>query len=156
MLFRSNAAAYGELMAGAAKGLRSMVMVTLGTGVGGGIVIDGRIFSGFNYKGGELGHVGLVKDGVPCTCGRRGCIESYCSATALIRITREAMQLDLTSKMWEITGGSLDPVNGRTAFDAMRMGDKAGAAVVDQYIDNIANAISGIISLIQPDRKSVV
>ena len=147
----ANAAAYGELMAGAAKGLRSMVMVTLGTGVGGGIVIDGRIFSGFNYKGGELGHVGLVKDGVPCTCGRRGCIESYCSATALIRITREAMQLDLTSKMWEITGGSLDSVNGRTAFDAMRMGDKAGAAVVDQYIDNIANAISGIISLIQPE-----
>ena len=72
----ANAAAYGELMAGAAKGLSTTIMVTLGTGVGGGIIIDSKIQSGFNYKGGELGHIGMVYQGVPCTCGRRGCIES--------------------------------------------------------------------------------
>ena len=146
----ANAAAYGELMSGAAKGLSTTIMITLGTGVGGGIIIDGRIQSGFNYKGGELGHVGMVYQGVPCTCGRRGCIESYCSVSALIRITREAMQLNMKSKMWELAENSLDKVNGRTAFDAMREGDSAAKAVVDQYIDYLAFAISGLINAFQP------
>ncbi|WP_066459379.1 ROK family protein [Anaerotruncus rubiinfantis] len=146
----ANAAAYGEMMAGAASGLESVIMITLGTGVGGGIIIGGKIYSGFNYKGAELGHLGMVYDGVPCTCGRRGCIESYCSVTALIRITRDAMQLNAKSKMWDLADGSLDKVNGRTAFDAMRAGDPAGTAVVDQYIDYIAYAVSGIINLFQP------
>lgn len=146
----ANAAAYGELMAGAAKGLDNALMITLGTGVGGGVIIGGKIYSGFNYKGGELGHVGMVYNGVPCTCGRRGCIESYCSVSALIRITRESMQLNAKSKMWDIAQGSLDRVNGRTAFDAMRAGDAPAAAVVDQFIDYIANAVSGMINLFQP------
>lgn len=146
----ANSAAYGELMAGAAKGLDSAIMITLGTGVGGGIIIDGKIYSGFNYKGAELGHIGMVYQGVPCTCGRRGCIESYCAVTGLIRITREAMQLNARSKMWELAENSLDKVSGRTAFDAMRAGDEAGAHVVDQYIDYIAYAVSGIINLFQP------
>ncbi|WP_308754136.1 ROK family protein [uncultured Anaerotruncus sp.] len=146
----ANAAAYGELMAGAAEGLDSVVLITLGTGVGGGIVIDGKIQSGFNYKGAELGHIGMVYQGVPCTCGRRGCIESYCAVTGLIRITRESMQLNAKSKMWELAEGSLDKVSGRTAFDAMRAGDEAGKAVVDQYIDYLAYAVSGIINLFQP------
>lgn len=146
----ANAAAYGELMSGAAKGLDSALMITLGTGVGGGIIIGGKIQSGFNYKGGELGHIGMVYDGVPCTCGRKGCIEAYCSVSALIRITRESMQLNAKSKMWEIAGNSLDKVNGRTSFDAMRAGDAPAAAVVDQYIDYIAFAVSGMINLFQP------
>lgn len=146
----ANAAAFGELKAGAAKGLDSALMITLGTGVGGGIIIGGKIQSGFNYKGGELGHIGMVYNGVPCTCGRKGCIEAYCSVSALIRMTREAMQLNATSKMWEIAGNSLDKVNGRTAFDAMRAGDAPAKAVVDQYIDQIAFAVSGMINLFQP------
>lgn len=145
----ANAAAFGELKAGAAKGLDSALMITLGTGVGGGIIIGGKIQSGFNYKGGELGHIGMVYNGVPCTCGRKGCIEAYCSVSALIRMTREAMQLNATSKMWEIAGNSLDKVNGRTAFDAMRAGDAPAKAVVDQYIDYIAFAVSGMINLFQ-------
>ncbi len=146
----ANAAAYGEMMAGAAKGLDSVIMITLGTGVGGGIIIDGKIYSGFNYKGAELGHLGMVYEGVPCTCGNRGCIEAYCSVSALIRQTREAMQLNAKSKMWELAEGSLDKVNGRTSFDAMRQGDPAGKAVVEQYTDYIAYAVGGIISLFQP------
>lgn len=145
----ANAAAFGELKAGAARGLDSALMITLGTGVGGGIIIGGKIQSGFNYKGGELGHIGMVYNGVPCTCGRKGCIEAYCSVSALIRMTREAMQLNATSKMWEIAGNSLDKVNGRTAFDAMRAGDAPAKAVVDQYIDYIAFAVSGMINLFQ-------
>ena len=94
--------------------------------------------------------LGMVYNGVPCTCGNRGCIESYCSVTALIRITRESMQLNAKSKMWELAEGSLDKVSGRTAFDAMRAGDEAGKAVVDQYIDYLAYAVSGIINLFQP------
>ncbi|MEM1483991.1 ROK family protein [Oscillospiraceae bacterium PP1C4] len=146
----ANAAAFGELMAGAALGLDSAIMITLGTGVGGGIIIDGKIYSGFNYKGAELGHISMVYQGVPCTCGRRGCIEAYCSVSALIRITRDSMQLNAKSKMWELAEYSLDKVNGRTAFDAMRAGDEAGTQVVDQYIDYIANAVSGMINLFQP------
>lgn len=145
----ANAAAYGEMLAGAATGLDSVMMITLGTGVGGGIIIDKKIQAGFNYKGGELGHIGMVYGGVPCTCGRRGCVEAYCSVTALIRITRESMQLHAKSKMWEIAEGSLDKVNGRTAFDAMRAGDEAAKAVVDQYIDYVAFAVSGMINLFQ-------
>ena len=146
----ANAAAYGELMAGAAKGLDSAVMITLGTGVGGGIIIDRKIYAGFNAKGAELGHIGMVYEGVPCTCGRKGCIETYCSVTALIRQTREAMQAHTESRMWEIAGGRLENVNGRTSFDAMRLGDEAARAVVQQYIDYIAYAVSGIINLLQP------
>ena len=130
----ANAATYGEMLAGAARGLDSVVMITLGTGV----------------EGGELGHMPMVYQGVPCTCGRRGCIEAYCAVTALIRITREAMQLNATSKMWELAQGSLDRVNGRTAFDAMRAGDPAGTQVVEQYIDYLAYAVSGLINGFQP------
>lgn len=146
----ANAAAYGELSAGAAKGLDHVLMITLGTGVGGGIIIGGKIYSGFNYKGAELGHIGMVHNGVPCTCGRRGCIESYCSMTGLIRMTRESMQLNAKSKMWELAENSLDKVSGRTAFDAMRAGDAAGAAVVNEYIEYLAYAVSGMINLFQP------
>lgn len=146
----ANAAAYGELMAGAAKGLNLALMITLGTGVGGGMIIDGKIRSGFNYKGAELGHIGMVYGGVPCTCGRIGCIEAYCSVSALIRITRESMQLNAKSKMWEIAENSLDKVNGRTAFDAMRAGDVPASMVVDKYIDYLAYAVSGLINLFQP------
>lgn len=147
----ANAAAYGELMAGAAKGLDTALMITLGTGVGGGIIMNGKIYSGFNYKGGELGHIGMVYGGVPCTCGRIGCIEAYCSVSALIRMTRESMQLNAKSKMWEMAEGSLDKVNGRTSFDAMRAGDGPAKAVVDQYIGYIAYAVSGMINLFQPE-----
>lgn len=146
----ANSAALGEQLAGAAKGLSSTLLVTLGTGVGGGIIIDGKIRSGFNYKGGEIGHMGMVYQGVPCTCGKLGCIESYCSVTGLIRITKEAMQENPDSEMWKIVDGNLDAVNGRTSFDAMRKGDEAAKAVVVQYIDYLAYAVSSLINVFQP------
>ena len=146
----ANAASYGEYIAGAAKGVANAVVVTLGTGVGGCIIIDHKIYSGFNYVGGELGHIGIVFDGRPCTCGRRGCFEAYSSATGLINLTKEVMENNKDSKMWELSP-TLDRVSGRTAFDAMRAGDKAGKEVVDTYIEYLGYGLTSIINTFQPE-----
>ncbi len=146
----ANAAAWGEVKAGAAKGAKSCVCVTLGTGVGGGIVLDGKIYAGFNSAGAEIGHSVIVKDGESCTCGRKGCWEAYASATALIRQTREAMKEHPDSYMWKLAG-SLEGANGLTAFDAMRAGDAAGKAVVDAYIDYVAVGVIDMINIFQPE-----
>ncbi len=147
----ANAAALGEAMAGAAKGAAKSVCITLGTGVGGGIVIDGQVYSGSNFAGAELGHIVIVMDGEDCTCGRRGCWEAYASATALIRQTRRAMEANPDSAMWALSEGSLDKVSGRTAFDAMRQDDLAGRQVVEQYIRYLACGLVDVINIFQPD-----
>ncbi len=146
----ANVAAYGEALAGAAKGISNVLMITLGTGVGGGIIIDGKIYSGFNGIAGELGHMVVKDGGVECGCGRRGCIEAYASATALVRMTKEAMEKNPASKLWEVAK-TLDVVNGKTAFDAMRMGDEVGKAVVDEYIWNLGCGLSNFINIFQPE-----
>ncbi len=147
----ANAAAYGEYVAGSAKDAESFIMVTLGTGVGGGIVINNEIYSGSNYAGAELGHSVIVVDGRPCTCERKGCLEAYASATGLIKTTREHMEKNKDSIMWEMVGGDLSKISGRTSFDAMRKGDAAGKAVVDEYIKYLACGITNIINTFQPD-----
>lgn len=146
----ANAAAYGEFLAGAGKGVSDFIAVTLGTGVGGGIIIKNKIFSGSNCFGGELGHMVIRYNGVQCGCGRRGCWEAYASATALINQTIAAMKEDPSSKMWEIAP-ELSQVNGKTAFDGMRMGDETAAKVVDQYIRYVACGIADIINVFQPE-----
>ncbi len=146
----ANAAALGEALAGAAKGTQSCVCITLGTGVGGGIIIGGKIYGGFNFAGAELGHIVINVDGELCTCGRHGCWEAYASATALIRQTRQAMVANPDSAMWRIAG-TLDKVDGRTAFDAMRAGDVVGKKVVDRYIQYIACGLINVINIFQPE-----
>ncbi len=148
----ANAAALGETLAGAAKGASSAVMVTLGTGVGGGIVIDGKIYSGFNHAGAELGHIVIEKGGKPCTCGRKGCWEAYSSATGLIKMTREKMEATKDTVMWEMVENDLDKISGRTAFNAMKLnGDKAGKEVCDEYISYLACGIANIVNIFQPE-----
>lgn len=147
----ANAAALGEALAGAAKGANSCVCITLGTGVGGGVVIDHKIYEGCNYAGAELGHTVIQMNGEPCTCGRSGCWETYASATALVRQTRRAMETHPRSLMWKLAGGKLENVNGLTAFDAMRAGDTVGAAVVDQYIEYLACGVINVVNIFQPD-----
>lgn len=146
----ANAAALGEALAGAAKGAQSCVCITLGTGVGGGIIIDGKIYGGFNFAGAELGHTVIMVDGELCTCGRFGCWEAYASATALINQTRRAMVNHPDSAMWSIAE-DLDKVNGRTAFDGMRAGDAVAAHVVDTYIKYIATGLINVINIFQPE-----
>lgn len=147
----ANAAAFGEYLAGSAAEANIFVMITLGTGVGGGVVIDDKIFTGFNDAGAELGHTVIERNGRPCTCGRKGCFEAYSSATGLINMTKEAMEADKTSVMWDIVKENNGKVNGKTSFDAMRKGDKAGTAVVSEYVDYLACGITNIINVFQPE-----
>ena len=147
----ANAAAYGEYVAGAAKGANDAVCITLGTGVGGGIIIDGKIYSGSNFAGAEIGHTVIEVDGPQCACGRKGCFEVFSSATGLIRMTKEAMEADKDSVMHKITAERKGKVTARTSFDAMRMGDKTAKAVVDKYIKYLAAGITNTINIFQPD-----
>lgn len=147
----ANAAAYGEFVAGAAKEAKNAICVTLGTGVGAGIIIDGKIYSGSNYAGAEIGHTVIEVDGAECSCGRKGCFEAYSSATGLIRMSKEAMEKNpdsIMNKMAQEKGGR---VTARTSFDAMRAGDKSAKEVVDKYIKYLAAGITNTINIFQPD-----
>lgn len=147
----ANCAALGEAIAGVGKGVGNFVAVTLGTGVGSGIIVNGKIVGGVNYAGGEMGHTVIMVNGKQCNCGRKGCWEQYASATALIAQTKEAMLKNIDSKMWQITNGSIDNVSGRTAFDAMRLGDEAAKDVCDNYIYYVSVGLINIINTFQPE-----
>lgn len=147
----ANAAAYGEYKAGALRGAKIAVAITLGTGIGSGIILDGKILAGSNFAGGEIGHTVIVANGRRCTCGRLGCWEAYASATGLIRSTREAMEKDRSSAMWKITNEDPANADGRTAFQAMREGDTAGKTVVNEYIGYLACGLANCINIFQPD-----
>ncbi len=146
----ANAAAWGEAVAGAAKGTSNNIMVTLGTGVGGGIVIDNKLYSGFNCAGGELGHAVIEFGGVQCSCGRRGCWEAYSSATALIRMTKEKIK-ECKAEGRVTLMADVERVSGRTACDAMRAGDAAAKEVYDKYIAYLACGIANMINIFQPE-----
>ena len=154
----ANAAAWGEAVAGAARGTHNSVMITLGTGVGGGIIIDDKVYSGFNYAGAELGHIVIVTDGEPCGCGRHGCWEAYSSATALIRMTARALdaaRADGRQTLMEDMVAKAGKVSGRTAFDAMRAGDAVATEVVNTYLHYLAQGLSNIINIFQPEVLSI-
>ena len=126
------------------------MVITLGTGVGSGIIIDGKIYSGSNFAGGEIGHTVIVVDGLPCTCGRNGCFEAYSSATGLIRMTSEAAALNpesLTARLIEQDGR----VSARTAYKAMKQGDETGKAITERYVKYLACGIANTINIFQPD-----
>lgn len=150
----ANAAAWGEAVAGAARGTSNSVMITLGTGVGGGVIIDNKIYTGFNFAGAELGHIVIEYRGHPCTCGRRGCWESYSSATAMIRMTNQKLaecervgRKTLMSELVEKRGR----VTGRTACDAARLGDVAGREVYDEYIGYLVAGLTNVVNIFQPE-----
>ncbi len=147
----ANAAAYGEYVAGAAKGAKNAVCITLGTGVGGGIVIDGKIYSGSNFAGAEIGHTVISVDGPQCSCGRKGCFEVFSSATGLVRMTKEKMAECPDSKMHAVSAERGGKVSARTSFDSMRLGDQAAKEVVDFYIKCLAAGITNTINIFQPD-----
>lgn len=147
----ANAAAYGEYTAGAGVGTKNFVLITIGTGIGGGIIINKKLYSGSNYAGAELGHTVISMNGEPCTCGRNGCFEAYASATALVRQTRKAMQNNFSTIMWKLCDGNIDNVNGLTAFDGMRKGDKVAEQVVEQYINYLVEGVTNLVNIFQPD-----
>ncbi len=146
----ANAAALGEFVSGSGRGSDSLVAITLGTGIGGGVVVHRRLLTGFNFAGVEIGHFVMVQDGEPCTCGRRGCFEAYCSATALIRQTRRAMEQAPDSLLWK-EAGALEGVNGQTAFAAMEKGDPVARSVVEAYIRHLACGLTSVVNIFQPE-----
>ncbi len=147
----ANCAALGESVAGAARGAEISVTVTLGTGIGGGVIINGKIFSGFNFSGSELGHMVIVSGGEKCSCGRSGCWESYASATALIRETKEGLERNPSSEIYNLIGGDLSRITAKTAFDAAKLGDDAAREIVEQYIIYLGEGIVNTVNIFQPE-----
>ncbi len=144
----ANVAALGEAKFGSAKDYQNSVMLTLGTGVGSGIVLDGKLFEGHQGAGAEIGHMVVVKDGEKCSCGRQGCLEAYASASALVRDTKRAMQQNPKSKMFETY--SIDAVSGRTAFEYYNI-DKTAKEVVDKYIKMLGLGITNVANIFRPE-----
>lgn len=146
----ANMAALGEASAGCARGAQSAVILTLGTGVGGGVVLDGRMLTGYTGAASEPGHIVVEPDGELCTCGRRGCLEAYASATALIRMTRQAMEAHPESALHALAAAQ-GGVSGRTAFDAAAGGDAAAQQVVERYIHYLALGVADLINIFFPE-----
>ena len=128
-----------------------MTAVTLGTGVGGGIILNGKILEGHNGAAGELGHMVIHQNGRPCTCGRRGCLEAYASATALVSRAKEAMEHCETSMLWDLCGRNLSEVNGRIIFEASKKGDPTACEVLDSFTEDLSDGIANIINILQPE-----
>lgn len=148
----ANVAVLGESVAGAAKGCNDVVMLTLGTGVGGGVVAGGKLQEGGAAGGMELGHMTMVFDGESCTCGLKGCVEAYASATALIRQGKRIMEQNPDSLMWELCRGSLSHMSGKIPYTAMSRGDKAGKEVCDRYAEYVGCAVATCITIWRPEK----
>ena len=151
----ANAAAYGEFKAGKAKNTENFIAFTIGTGIGSGVVLDGKIYRGTNGIAGELGHSVIKLGGRQCSCGRKGCVDVYASATGLITTTKEAMEANKESLMWQLSEGDIKKVNGITAFKAAKQNDKTALEVVNSYIEVLATAITNIINTFQPDMITI-
>lgn len=147
----ADAAALAEVLYGAAKGKNNAVLLTLGTGVGGGVIMNKKIFSGYMRGGCELGHMVIERRGKRCTCGRRGCLEVYASATALMEQAREAAAENEASLMNRLCGNDISVLDGRIVFEAKKQGDAAAAHVVEEYEENLSIGIANIVNIFRPE-----
>ena len=145
----ANVAALAESVAGVSRGTASSVFITIGTGIGSGIIIDGKIWGGAHGIGGELGHVIMSLDGVPCTCGNRGCLERYCSATALIRMAREAVEPGCA--ILRAVGGDITKIEARTVIDLAREQEPMATALYDRWISYLAQAVGSVVNFLDPE-----
>ena len=144
-------AGYAESIAGVSAGAESSVFITLGTGVGGGIVIGGKPYSGAHGVGSEIGHMILRRGGEPCTCGNRGCFERYASATAIIREARKAVAEHPESAILRRCGGKAERINAKTVIDSAKDGDETALSIFDWYADGLAHGIVNIIDILDPE-----
>lgn len=147
----ADAAALAEVLCGAAKGKKNAVLLTLGTGVGGGVIIDGKIFLGPLRGGCELGHMVIERGGKQCTCGRKGCLESYASATALMETARVAAEKDHKSLLYRWSEGEMERINGEMIFEAHKQGDETAVRVVDEYEEYLSVGIANLINIFRPE-----
>jgi glucokinase len=147
----ANVAALGEAKFGATAKYQSSILLTVGTGIGGGIVFDGKLIEGYKSAGAELGHITIRENGLPCGCGRKGCYEKYASTTALISQTRHAMVERLDSLMWQVADGKIENVDGRTAFIAARQGDETAKKVIEQFVGYLSEGIADFVNILRPE-----
>jgi len=147
----ANVAALAESVAGVSAGTSSSVFITLGTGIGSGIILNGRIWKGAHGIGGELGHTIMEIDGIPCTCGNRGCLERYCSATAIIRMAREQAAIHPETAILAMAQGDPAKINARTVIDASREGDPIAEKLFRRYVSYLSQAIANVINFIDPE-----
>ena len=151
----ANCAALAEYLVGAGRDSKRFVTVTLGTGVGAGIVHNGKIYHGANGMAGEVGHMVIQRDGLPCPCGRRGCWEQYASATALKRMTAAALAAHPHSILAQVVAENEGRVSGQSAFIAARRGDPVGQQVCDEYVDYLACGVVNVVNIFQPDTLAI-
>ena len=151
----AKAAAWGEYLAGAGAGCSSMLMITLGTGVGGAMIVNGSCLEGYNYAAGEIGHMVIRQGGKLCTCGRRGCLEAYASASALTEQAREAAEKNPDSLLWQKAGKDPDSINGRLFMDCVKAGDETARKVFDEYLSFLAEGTANLINILQPERVCI-
>lgn len=149
----ANCAALAEKKIGAGKGTKDFIAITIGTGIGSGIFVGNKMLTGVNGAAGEVGHMVIDFAGAQCNCDRKGCFEKYASATALKNQTKQALVSDKNKRscIWKLIKDNISNVNGKTAFDAMRMGDELGTDIVNTYIKYLACGITNIINLFQPE-----
>ena len=147
----ANCAALAESVAGVSAGCKSSVFITLGTGVGGGIIVNGKLWSGGHGRAGEIGHMCLVPDGVPCTCGRNGCVERYCSATSLIRTAKQECYNYADTAILQKAGGNIDRVNAKIVIDAAKEGDASALRVFNSFARYLALTISNLTWFFDPE-----
>lgn len=147
-----NVIALGEARHGAGRGAKTSVTIALGTGIGGGIYIDGKIISGFNGAGGEVGHMKLVKDGKLCGCGQKGCFEAYASATGIEREAISRLKVNKTNKLYQKLNGEIDKVEAKDVFDCAKEGDAFSLDIVDYEAEYLAMGIGNILNLINPEK----
>ncbi|MBQ4109707.1 MAG: ROK family protein [Clostridia bacterium] len=146
----ANCAALGETVNGAAKGHSNVILITIGTGIGGGFVYDTKIYTGFNDAAMEVGHMTINAEGKKCNCGRLGCWERYASANGLIELTEEFMKENENTLMHELAEKT-GHVSGRTSFDAARAGDEVAIKVVDKYAFYLGAGLANLINIFQPE-----
>lgn len=143
----ANAAAFGEMWQGGGKGYKNMVAVTLGTGVGGGIIVDGRILTGYTGGGGEIGHVHIEdKETVSCNCGQKGCLEQYASATGIVRLANARLEKDEAPSV--LRGGE---ISAKTVFDAVKAGDRVAIEIAEQFADYLGKGLSVVATIVNPE-----
>ena len=151
----ANCAALGEYYVGAGRDSKRFLMITLGTGVGGGIIHNGKIFHGSNGMAGEVGHMTIAYGGQPCPCGRCGCWEQYASASALKRMTRESIERWPESVLSRVVAENNGVVSGQSAFIAARQGDPVGQEVCRDYINYLGAGIANLVNIFQPDALAI-
>ena len=147
----ANCAALAESFVGGAEDLDFSVTLNIGTGISGGIIIEGKIYDGYEYAGGVISHMVIDKNGPLCSCGRKGCFEMLCSETAIIKATKEAALANPQSKIMEICENNINSINELTAFQAAKLGDVPAKEIVDKFIDDLADGLANVANVLMPE-----